>query len=383
MHHQAGRLVDAPAGARLRSTHGQRHAPRRGRRGSRAVGRSVDRDALAGAHALRDAAGDGTPSTLHLAAARSAPAGGCARTRGASATSALSSRSPCCAASSDDSRRSARRSGSRRRRPRRSSASGSRAGRIIMNCAPVSRQPLARAMLRSNESPASPGRSRVGALLAALRWPAAARRRRTRPRNWTPEQLYAEAKDEASAGNYDKADQALRAARGPRRRHAAGAAGAARAGLLPTGRPASRRRRCRRSTASSSCTRPARRSTTRSTCKGLVNFNDNLGMLRLAGAPGPVRARPAGLARIVPVVQAARRAVPAVAVHAAMRALRMNYIVNSLAAVRSARGALLLPARRLRGGGQPRAAGGAASSSSRRRSKRRCTSWCRATTRSA
>ena len=37
----------------------------------------------------------------------------------------------------------------------------------------------------------------------------------------------------------------------------------------------------------------------------------------------------------------------------------MNYIVNSLAALRGARRALLLPARRLRRRGQPRAAGGA------------------------
>ena len=101
------------------------------------------------------------------------------------------------------------------------------------------------------------------ALARGLRHDAAA----TRPSRWTPERLYAEAKEEAAAGNYEKAIKLLRAPRRPRRRHGARAAGAARARLLPTGRAARRRRRCRRSSASSSCTRPARRSTTRSTCR--------------------------------------------------------------------------------------------------------------------
>ena len=46
--------------------------------------------------------------------------------------------------------------------------------------------------------------------------------------------------------------------------------------------------------------------------RGLVNFNDNLGFLGSLSRPGPVRARPAGVARLVPVVQAAGRAVPEV-----------------------------------------------------------------------
>ena len=46
--------------------------------------------------------------------------------------------------------------------------------------------------------------------------------------------------------------------------------------------------------------------------QGLINFNDNLGFLGSLAGQDLSRARPAGLARLLPVVQPAGRAVPAV-----------------------------------------------------------------------
>ena len=106
-----------------------------------------------------------------------------------------------------------------------------------------------------------------------------------------------------------------------------------RSSTAPTtsGRAARRRRRCRRSSASSSCIRPALRSTTRSTSQGLVNFNDNLGLLgNLAGQDLAQRDQQASR----DAYQSFRQLLEQFpqSTYAEDARLRMNYIVNSLAA---------------------------------------------------
>ena len=163
-------------------------------------------------------------------------------------------------------------------------------------------------------------------------WPPAARRRRTRRPSWRAEELYAEAKDETSPpatttrrSSSTSGSKAAPPARRSRSRRSSSAP-------TRTTRPASRRRRW------PTLDRFIKLHPTSPALdyalylKGIVNFNDNLGHPRQPRAPGPVRARPAGVARFVPVVQAAGRALPGFALRAPTRALRMNYIVNSLAA---------------------------------------------------
>ena len=114
--------------------------------------------------------------------------------------------------------------------------------------------------------------------------------------------------------------------------------------------------------------------------KGVVNFNDNLGMFSLPVAPGPVRARPEGRQGIVRVVQGTGDPLPRFALHA-RRAGAHDLHRQFAGAVRSARGALLLQPRRLRGRDQPRAERADRLPATCRRWKRRCSSWCAPTTR--
>ena len=131
----------------------------------------------------------------------------------------------------------------------------------------------------------------------------------------------------------------------------------------------------RRSTASSSCTRRARRSTTRCTCAAWsTSTTTSACSAHLARQDLSERDQQASrdayqsFKQLVDQFPSSKYSADARAAHGLHR--------QRAGAVRSARGALLLPPRRLRGGGQPRAAGGARVTSRRRRSKRRCTSWC-------
>ena len=157
------------------------------------------------------------------------------------------------------------------------------------------------------------------------------RRQATNPPSWPPERLYAEAKEEAAAGNYEKAIKLYERLEG----RAAGTVLAQQAQLerayllWKTGEKAQ---------ALSTLERFIKLHPTSPALdyalylQGLVNFNDNLGILRHAGAPGPVRARPAGVARLVPVVPASSSSSSRSRSYAEDARLRMNYIVNSLAA---------------------------------------------------
>ena len=115
-----------------------------------------------------------------------------------------------------------------------------------------------------------------------------------------------------ASGSYEPRHQDARTRRGPRRRHAAGAAGAARPGL--------RVLEDRRTGAGAVDARPLHQAAPVEPGARLRALPARAGQLqrqprhlRQPVAAGPVRARPAGLARRLPVVQAAGRAVPAVA----------------------------------------------------------------------
>ena len=93
-----------------------------------------------------------------------------------------------------------------------------------------------------------------------------------------------------------------------------------------------RRRRWPRSSASSSCTRPARRYDYALYLQGLINFNDNLGILgSLAAQDLSERDQQASRDAYQSFQQLVER-FPQSLVRRRTRALRMNYIVNSLAA---------------------------------------------------
>ena len=191
------------------------------------------------------------------------------------------------------------------------------------------------------------------------------------------EQLYADAKDDMASGSYDARHQDAGARRRPRRRHAAGAAGPARPGLCLL----AQRRTCAGAgdarTLHQAATRRARRWTTRCTC-GLINFNDNLGVLgSLAGQDLSERDQQASRDAYQPSSNWSTSSRIALR----RRCARCAWTTSSTRwpttrcmwrATTSAAAPMW-----------PRSTGRSRrwrSSSSRPRSKRRCTSWCRATT---
>ena len=209
-----------------------------------------------------------------------------------------------------------------------------------------------------------------------------ARRRRTRPRNGRAERLYAEAKEEAAAGNYERADQA--ATSGSKAAPPARCWRSRRSSTSPT----AYWKTGEKAQALSTLERFIKLHPTSPALdyalylRGLVNFNDNLGILgSLARQDLSERDQQASrdayqsFKQLVEQFPQSTYADDARAAHELHRQLAGR--------LRGPRRALLLPARRLRGGGQPRAAGGAGVPAARRRPRRRCTSWRRATTASA
>ena len=171
-----------------------------------------------------------------------------------------------------------------------------------------------------------------------------------------PNTLYAEAKDEAATGAYDHA--------GPLFEKLEGRA----AGTPLASRPSSRRPGAlqgRRQGDRAGHARPLHQAAPGQPgarlcayLQGLVNFNDNLGLFGILTRQDlserdqkAAKESFESFKELVEQFPESRYAPDA--------RLRMTYIVNSLAAVRGARGALLLQPRRLRGGHQPRAAGAA------------------------
>ena len=113
--------------------------------------------------------------------------------------------------------------------------------------------------------------------------------------------------------------------------------------------------------------------------RGLINFNDQIGFLSVIYTAGPDRARPEGDARIVRRVQGAGRQVPEQQIRAGCD--RAHEVPGQRdGAVRSARGELLLPPRRLPGLAEPRAERGQRLPGRAGDAKKRCSSWCAATT---
>ena len=117
--------------------------------------------------------------------------------------------------------------------------------------------------------------------------------------------------------------------------------------------------------------------------QGVINFNDNLGIL---GSLAATRTCPSATSRprATPTSRSSSWSTSSRDSSLRRRRAGPHELHRQLAGgLRGARGALLLPARRLRGGGEPRAAGGAgvpALALGRRGAGR---SWCRATTSSA
>ena len=224
----------------------------------------------------------------------------------------------------------------------------------------------------------APGSTVSAMSLAALAGSSRCDTPKGRDSKWTPERLYTEAKEEEATGNYERGDKLYERLEG----RASGTCW-----------------RSRRKSNAPTCSARGREGAGAVDARalhqaasdqpgidyalylqGLINFNDNLGF-SAASPPGPVGARPAGLARLLPVVQAAGRAFPqspyaddARAAHELHRQLARR--------LRSARRALLLPARRLRGRGEPGAAA-VQEFQPRRRRRKRSSSWPRATTSSA
>ena len=302
MHHQAGRLVDHQQVLVL-VQHGQRH--RLGPEGLALRRRpQLDRAPASPAWTVARRSGRRTRRRPRPCRRRSAAAGSCARTRAPAPPSARSSRWPCCAAPITKARSSL--GGGELRAPRR------RVGRLrgvrqgvgrYNRVGPVSRKPC------RDVSRQIIGRPRAGCLCAAaLRcWPAARRPTPTRPRTGARTGSTPKPRTKSSSGAYDKAVPLFEKLEG----RAAGTPLAQQAQLDQAYAQYKARRqgarRWPRSTASSSCTRPARRSTTRSTCKGWSTSTTTSGCSRATDAPGPVRARPEGGQGILRVVQGTGR----------------------------------------------------------------------------
>ena len=128
---------------------------------------------------------------------------------------------------------------------------------------------------------------------------------------WTPEKLYAEAKEEAAIGNYERAAKLYERLEGRAAGTAAGAAGADRTCL----RAVQDQRQGpgavdARAFHQAAPDQPGAR--LRAVPAGPGQLQRQPRPARQPVAPGSVGARPAGRARFLPVVQAARRAVPAV-----------------------------------------------------------------------
>ena len=320
----------------------------------------LDRDPLAGAHLARRAGRRRAPSSAP-GRPRSAPAGGCARTRGTSATSALVE--PLAVLRRRrrrSSRVSARRSGARR-------SSARRRRRLARGSADIIVGPVFdRTAARCDASMPNYRLVPVAALACAARpllLAGCASTPKDETANWSPEQHLRRSQGRAdrrrlrqgrsSCSSSSKAAPPARCSRSRRSSNA------------PTAqyRAARRRRRC-------------------PTLDRFIKLHPASPALDYAlylqghdqlqrqprHASASCRARTCRSATSRPRATPSSRssswstASRSRATRADAR-LRMNYIVNSLAAVRGARRALLLPARRLRGGRQPRAAGGARSSS--------------------
>jgi outer membrane protein assembly factor BamD len=67
--------------------------------------------------------------------------------------------------------------------------------------------------------------------------------------------------------------------------------------------------------------------------RGLINFNEDLGLMGIISNAGHDRTRPEGSARIVRRVQGTGDPLPEQQVHARMHVLRMKYLVNALASL--------------------------------------------------
>ena len=160
--------------------------------------------------------------------------------------------------------------------------------------------------------------------------------------SWSPNKIYAEAKDEMNAGCVRQGDPAVRKARRPCRRHAAGAAGPAGKGLRPV--------QGRRPGPGAGHARPLHEAAPgqpgdrlRALPQGHRQLQRQPGHVRVPVAPGPVGARPEGRQGIVRGLQGTGHPLSRFALHA--RCPRAHDLHRQFAGpVRSARGALLLPA---------------------------------------
>ena len=366
VHHQAGRLVDHQQVLVLEARSSAPSA-RAGRPGSRRCGTQFDLDALPGLHLARRRVA--RPRRRRARGpARSAPAGGCARTRGASATSALSSRWPCSASPATAHRRSfgARRSASSAvglasSRARRLDA-GSGVDHII--CAPVSQDAL---RLRCSEPDDRSCRCRAcdrcGVPLALLAGCGSTPEGRDR-RAGAPRNCMQRPRTRSPRGSYDKAIKLFERLEG-------------RAAGTPLAQQAQLER------AYAHVQAAARRRQALATLDRFIKLHPASPALDYAlylQGPGQLQRQPGpprhpGARRTCPSAtsrpsresfQSFKQlvdALPATRRYARRRAAAHELHRQLAGRVRSARGALLLPPRRLRRGRQPRAAGACRTSS--------------------
>ena len=168
-----------------------------------------------------------------------------------------------------------------------------------------------------------------GALLLAACSPTPVRTRR----ELAPEKIYSRGQGGGRVRQLREGGQAVRdGSRGARPAPRSRSRRRLERAYASSGRAARRRRLCRRSIVSSSCIPTSPAFDYALYLRGLVNFNDDLGFLGTPGRPGPVRARPAGDAR--DAYQSWKQLVEQFpqSPYADDARLRMNYIVNSLAA---------------------------------------------------
>ncbi len=169
---------------------------------------------------------------------------------------------------------------------------------------------------------------------------------------WSPNKIYAEAKDEAASGAYDKAIPLYEKLEGR-------AAGTPLAQQAQIEKAYAQFKNGEQAQAISTLDRfmklhPASPAIDYALyLKGLINFNDNLGLFASDRQAGSVRARSESCQGILRGIPRGHHAVPGIEIHA--RCPPADDLHRQLAGpVRSARGALLLHARRLCRGHQPR-----------------------------